>query len=63
MSYSDDYKDMQIVALLRKWTPDGIGNLKVTESNLRYHLARARAAEAELAEIKDALAAFKKVLA
>lgn len=61
LSYSDDAKDLELAQFLRKWTPDGIGHLKVTEDNLRYNIARARAAEARLKEINDAINAMKKV--
>jgi hypothetical protein len=55
VSYSDTYKDMQQAEFLNKWTPDGIGPLKPNEENLRWNLAKRRAAEAELSEIKHAL--------
>jgi hypothetical protein len=56
-SYSDDYKDQRQAEFIRRWAPAEIP--ETTTENLRWNIARARAAEAELKELRDALKCLK----
>lgn len=58
--YSDDYKDYQRAEFLRRWVPEDVPS--PTKEQYRYTLARARAAEAELEDLKHSLATFKRIL-
>lgn len=51
--YSDAYKDQQTAAFMEHWAP--VVETEPTPENLRWNIARARAAEDELAEIKNAI--------
>jgi len=55
--YSEMYHAQERAAFLKRWCPETSDNglVEVTEANLRYNIARARAAESELQGIKSAL--------
>jgi hypothetical protein len=59
--YSDHYKDVKQAEFIRRWT-DGVTMPPLTDENMRWNVARARAAEAELAEIKEALNVVRKAI-
>lgn len=60
--YSEHYRDMQHAAFLEKWVPREEKLPEATPENLRFNIARARAAEAELNEIKRALHVLKRAI-
>lgn len=51
--YSDTYKDMKVHEFMERWAP--VVETEPTSENLRWNIARARAAEAELDELKNAI--------
>jgi hypothetical protein len=51
--YADDYKDMEQAAFVRYWADGDMPEL--TEANLRWNVAKRRAAESELGTLKAAL--------
>lgn len=55
--YSDHYKDVRRREFIERWAPTPPAS--VTAENLRWNIARANAAEAELRELKDALVVLK----
>jgi hypothetical protein len=60
VSLSDAYKDQQTAAFMDRWAP--VVNTEPTPENLRWNIARARAAEAELDRLKAALAVIKEFM-
>lgn len=54
-SYSDAYKDQRQEEFLERWAPVEMPLPNVTPENLRWNIARANAAEADLKELRDAL--------
>jgi hypothetical protein len=59
--YSDLYEDRDRANLIRSYGPKVMP--EVTEENLRYNIARANKAEAQLDQIKKALRTLKAVVA
>jgi hypothetical protein len=60
-SYSDFYKDTKQAEFMERWAPlDAMPDL--TDSNLRWNVARANAAQSELRELKTALRTLKDAL-
>jgi hypothetical protein len=61
--YADDYKDRQQAAFVAKWAPPGSYEaVAISQESLRWHIARARAAEDELGNLKRVLGDLKRVL-
>jgi hypothetical protein len=60
VSLSDAYKDQQTAAFLERWAP--VVTTECTPENLRWNIARARAAEAELDRLRAALAVIKEFM-
>lgn len=57
-SFSDAYKDQTTAEFVERWAP--VVTTEATPENLRWNIARARAAEAELAELKNAISVLLK---
>ena len=60
--FSDMAKDAEKAAFIRRWT-EAVDMPEATEENLRWNVARARAAEHELSELKNLLRNLKGALA
>lgn len=60
--YSDHYKDTRQAEFLRRWAPNEPWPESVTAENMRWNIARANAAEAELKQIKDALKVLRQAI-
>jgi hypothetical protein len=60
--YADDYKDQEQAAFIRKWVPEEDVSGFLNEQSVRYTLARARYAEAELRSIRDEVAVIHKLI-
>lgn len=58
--YSDAYKEQQTAEFIERWAP--AIQTEPTPENLAWNIARARAAEAELAELKNALKVLLKAV-
>lgn len=58
--YTDAYKDEQQAKFMDRWAP--VVETECTPENLRWNIARARAAEAELDRLKAALAVVKEFM-
>jgi alcohol dehydrogenase class IV len=56
------YKDMQIQQMIKEFGPKEGEMPTVSEENLRFNIARANKAEAQLAEIRTVLRAFGRLL-
>jgi hypothetical protein len=52
-SHADDYKDMEQAAFVRHWADGDMPEL--TEANMRWNVAKRRAAEDDLRRLKAAL--------
>lgn len=60
--YSEAYRDQKHADFLRKWVPNAeIPHLNLDSESAVWFLARARAAEAELKELKGALATLRGI--
>lgn len=51
--HADAYKDAESRRFMQRWAPETLPEL--TEDNLRWNIARARAAEAKYEELRKAL--------
>jgi len=61
-NYSDDYKDQKAHEFMRRWCPSDKPLPEISVTNMRWNVARANAAEAELTKLKDALKVLKDAL-
>lgn len=61
--YGDDYKDQQLEAFKERWAPASEGPIPEWDHETRrWWLARARAAEAQVADYKQRVSALRDLI-
>lgn len=60
--YSEIYREMKADAFLEQWAPKGSWeHIEATPETLRWNIARARAAENQLQEVKKAVTVLRRL--